>query len=82
MTCDTCRHRVETTCHRFPPQIYPNQVRVWPTIALEDRCGEYNATVRALSEREDGVMRMDTELPVYRGVLDRLRLRLRLRGIR
>lgn len=41
MTCETCTHRVETTCHRYPPQLMQGHVRIWPTIALTDSCGEW-----------------------------------------
>lgn len=41
-TCGTCFYRVGSTCHRFPPGLLPNVTRIWPTIALEDVCGEYS----------------------------------------
>ena len=43
MTCETCTHRVETTCHRYPPQLMQGHVRIWPTIAMTDWCGEWAA---------------------------------------
>lgn len=51
MTCETCTHRVETTCHRYPPQLIQGHVRVWPTIALGDRCGEH-VDIAELAEPE------------------------------
>lgn len=49
-TCGYCTHREGTTCHRFPPALLPNTLRVWPTIALGDWCGEFNPNQAVLAE--------------------------------
>lgn len=53
--CGTCAARRGMTCHRFPPGLLSGQVRVWPTIAPEDWCGEYKPTYQEWQSRMDRI---------------------------
>ena len=51
--CPQCKHYVYGFCRRYPPQVYPSQVRdgygtewteamsAWPVVGELDTCGEY-----------------------------------------
>ena len=42
MTCDSCKWKRNTECHRYPPQVLSSSpMGYWPRVLGTDLCGEY-----------------------------------------